>query len=920
MSKIIFVFFAFLSTTAIAQHTIVGTVLDPSDSSPLIGVNLLLTSPSDTSATYFATSSIDGSFAFSKVKRGVYVLSGSYVGYVKLEKSVRVEGRDIDLGSVYMEQDAEMLEELKIVGETPMSVQLGDTTQFNAQAFKTNPDASAEDLVRKMPGLTVENGTIKAQGEDVRRVLVDGKPFFGDDPSSSLKNLPADIIDKVQVLDQLSEQAQFTGYDDGDRTKTINIITKPNSRSGTFGRISGGYGTDDRYGVGGNLNIFKGDRRLTVLGMVNNISQLNFASEDLAGTSGGGGFRGGMGGRGGNNFYVGGQSGFTTTQSAGLNFSDKWGEKVEISGSYFFNHTNNTNSTVLNREYILAADSSQYYSENNQSERGNYNHRFDVRLDYKIDSFNSITIRPRLNLQQSDSRSGVLGQTSFLDGGLINSMSNNQLSSTSALNFSNDILYRHSFRKAGRTISLNVNTEIGRNDGESYLDATNSYYTGDIDRVELVDQDTENTSDRNRITANAVYTEPVGDKSQLMLEYRISYDESNSGRSVYDLFQEGAGGREIDSTLSNNFENTYITNAAGVGYSKSGEKSRLRIGLNYQEARLSGTQLFPYYEETQKTFGNLMPSLMYSYDFSKQDKLNIFYRTSTSAPSISQLQDVIDNTNPLQLRTGNSDLKQRYTHNFMTRFSSTNPEKSSNSFAMINASYTTDYITNATFTAQNDSLLSDGIMLYKGSRLIKPVNVGSSWSLRSYYSYGTPLSVIKSNLNLGTGISYSNTPGLINTSKNTSQTFQVNQSVTLSSNISESLDFTLSSSANYNIVKNTLQPGLNNNYLSQSNGAKFKWIFWKGFTIEHDLTHTWYAGLGDEFDRSVLLMNIGIGKRLFKGDRGEIKITIFDVLNQNDNIQRTVNETYIEDRRTQSIQRYAMLTFSYNLRQFTGGR
>lgn len=920
MSKIIFMFCVVLSSVAIAQQSIEGTIVDPSDNSPLIGVNLLLANQADSTDRYYATSGIDGSFKFSKVKTGTYTLTGSYVGYIKLERSIKVEKRDINLGSVNMEQDAEMLEELKIVGETPMSVQIGDTTQFNAQAFKTNPDASAEDLVRKMPGITVENGTIKAQGEDVGRVLVDGKPFFGDDPSSSLRNLPAEIIDKVQVLDQLSEQAQFTGYDDGNRTKTINIVTKPNTNKGVFGRISGGYGNDDRYGIGGNLNIFNGDRRLTVLGMANNVSQLNFASEDLSAASGGRG-RGGRGGMmGGGNFFVGQQSGFTTTQSAGLNFSDKWGDKVDISGSYFFNHTNNTNSTLLNREYFLAADSSQYYTENSQSERGNYNHRVDLRVDYRIDSSNSITIRPRLSVQQSDSRSGVAGQTSFLGGELINSMDNNQLSSTAAFNFSNDMLYRHSFGKAGRTISLNLNTEIGRNEGESSLEAVNSYYTGDFDRIEVVDQETENNSDRNRITANAVYTEPVGEKSQLMLEYQISYDESNSGKSVFDLRQEGGEGREIDSTLSNNFENTYVTNRAGIGYSTRGEKSRLRVGLNYQEATLSGTQLFPFHAETQKTFGNLLPSLMYNYEFSKQDRLNIFYRTSTSAPSISQLQNVIDNSNPLQLRTGNPDLQQRYSHMLMARFSSTNPKKSSNTFAMINASYTTDYITNATYTAQSDSLLTDGIMLYKGSRLIKPVNVGSSWSVRSYFSYGTPIAALKSNLNLGTGISYSNTPGLINTSKNTSETVQLNQTLTLSSNISQNLDFTLSSAAYYNIVKNTLQPTLNNNYFSQTNGVKFKWIFWKGFTIEQDLTHTWYAGLGDEFDRSVLLMNIGIGKRLFKGDRGEIKISVYDVLNQNDNIQRTVNETYIEDRRTQSIQRYAMLTFSYNLRQFSGGR
>lgn len=913
MSKIIIVFCVFLSSVAVAQQTIIGTVVDASDNSSLIGVNLLLINQADSTSSHFATSDIDGFFKFSNVKTGAYILSGTYVGYSKLENSIRVEGKDIDLAIVNMQQDAEVLEELKIVGQTPMSIQLGDTTQFNAQAFKTNPDASAEDLVRKMPGITVENGAIKAQGENVTRVLVDGKPFFGDDPSSSLKNLPAEIIDKVQVLDQLSEQAQFTGYDDGNRTKTINIITKPNTNTGTFGRLSVGYGDGDRYGIGGNINMFNGDRRLTVLGMANNVSQLNFASEDLSAASGGSGR-----GRGGNNFFVGQQSGVTTTQSAGLNFSDKWGDKVDITGSYFFNHTNNTSSTLLNREYFLAADSSQYYTENSQSERGNYNHRVDLRVDYRIDSSNSITIRPRLSVQQSDSRSGVAGQTSFLGGELINSMDNNQLSSTVAYNFSNDMLYRHSFGKAGRTISLNLNTEIGRNDGESSLGAVNSYYTGDFDRIEVVDQETENNSDRNRITANAVYTEPVGERSQLMLEYQISYDESSSGKSVFDLRQEGGEGRQIDSTLSNNFENTYVTNRAGIGYSTRGENSRLRVGLNYQEATLSGTQLFPFHEETQKTFENLLPSLMYNYDFSKQERLNISYRTSTSAPSISQLQNVIDNTNPLQLRTGNPDLKQRYSHSLMARFSTTNPENSSNTFAMINASYTTDYITNATYTAQSDSLLTEGITLYKGSRLIKPVNVGSSLSLRSYFSYGTPIAALKSNLNLGTGISYSNTPGLINTSKNTSETVQFNQTLTLSSNISQNLDFTLSSSAYYNIVNNTLQPTLNNNYFSQTNGVKFKWIFWKGFTIEQDLTHTWYAGLGDEFDRSVLLMNIGIGKRLFKGDRGEIKISVYDVLNQNDNIQRTVNETYIEDRRTQSIQRYAMLTFSYNLSQFAG--
>lgn len=910
--------FLLLSYAVMAQQSVVGVIADSSDDSFMIGVNLLLTNTADSTDRYFATTEIDGSFKFSKVKPGNFVLEGSYVGYKYLKKTFKVAKEEVDLRKLFMEQDAELLEELKVLGKTPIAVQIGDTTQYNANAFKTNPDASAEDLIKKMPGITVENGTVKAQGEDVRKVLVDGKPFFGDDPMNSLKNLPAEIIDKVQVLDQLSEQSQFTGFDDGNRAKTINIVTKPNSRKGKFGRLSGSYGPQNRYGFGGNLNLFNGDRRVSILGNFNNVSQLNFASEDLIGASGGSG-RGRRGG-GSSSFLVGQQNGLTTTQSTGLNFTDTWGKKVEVAGSYFFNHTNNKNNTLLNREYFIAADSSQFYREENSTDRDNFNHRFDLKVDYEIDSFNSVTVRPRLSLQNSSNESWVDGRTSLANGGLLNSMKNNQNAENSAFNFSNDILYRHRFNKAGRTISLNLNTELGKRDGQSYLDALNNYYTGESDRTDLIDQETNTYNDGSSVAANLVYTEPMGKRNQLMLEYRIAYDESNSGKEVYDLKEEGTQEMLIDSTLSNTFENTYLTNRAGVGYSLRGEKSRIRIGVNYQSAQLVGTQLFPFYEETNKHFDNVLPSFMYTYEFSKQKNIRMFYRTSTNAPSISQLQNVIDNTNPLQLRTGNPDLKQRYSHSFMTRYSSSNPEKSNNTFVLLNGSYTTDYISNATFLASKDSLLADGIVLYRGSRLTKPVNIGASRSLRSYVSYGTPIAVLKSNLNLGTGINYSQTPGLINNSENTSASWQFSQTAVLSSNISENLDFTLSSSANFTIVNNTLQPDLNNNYFSQTNNVRLKWIFWKGLTIESNFNHSLYAGLGDDFDRSVFLLNLGIGKRLFRGQRGEIKLSVFDLLNQNDNIGRTVNETYLEDRKTQSIQRYAMLTFSYNLRQFQGSK
>ena len=825
------------------------------------------------------------------------------------------------LSPLFMEQDTEILDELEVVGKIPVAVQLGDTTQYNASAFKTNPDANAEDLVRKMPGVTLENGVVKAQGEEVKKVLVDGKAFFGDDPAISLKNLPAEVIDKVQIFDQKSEQAQFTGFDDGDETKTINIVTKKNMRNGKFGRISGSYGTEDRYALNGNINFFNGDRRVSVVGMANNINQQNFSSEDLIGASSGGGRRGGRGrdfGGGGNNFLVGQQNGLSTTQSAGINYTDNWGKKVEVTGSYFFNHSQNVNYTLLNREYFLEGDSSQFYTEESDGNSANYNHRLDFRLDYNIDSSNALMIRPRLSYQQNDQLSKVAGITLLNSENVINSSQSRYSADAEGLNFSNDILFRHKFSKEGRTLSVGVENGINSKDGLSYLNSTNKFYKGESERVDSTSQERNTNSRSNNIEANIAYTEPIGKKNQLMIDYKVSYTESNSDQNVYSLEEESERMR-LDSSLSNTFENTYVTHRTGVDLNRRGENYRIRVGVDYQLARLNGVQVFPFHKETNKTFNSLLPTFMYSYEFSKQKNFRLFYRSFTRAPSVSQLQNVVDNTNPLQLKIGNPELRQQYSHFLMGHYSAVNPEKSSNVFAYINASYTNDYITNATFLAPKDSVLQEGVTLYEGSQLFRPVNLEGSWSARSYFSYGSPLSLLKSNFSLNTGINYSRTPGLINNRKNLSESWQFSQGLSLSSNISKELDFNLSTTANYNLVNNTLQPELNNNYFTQSSSLRFKWIFWKGLTIESDISHTFYSGLDGDFDPNVVLLNLGIGKRVFKNQRGEIKLSVFDLLNENNNISRTVTETYVDDTETRSIRRYALLTFSYNLRNFKGG-
>src|SRR5690606_10182788 len=317
-------------------------------------------------------------------------------------KTVQVGSQAVSLGKISMKEDTKVLSEFSVEGKIPLAVQKNDTTEYNADAYKVNTNANAQDLIEKMPGVVIEDGKVQAHGEDVKKIYVDGKPFFGDDPNLALKNLPAEVIEKIQIFDKASDQAQFTGFDDGNQQKAINIITKPDKKGGVFGRVYGSLGTDYRYSVGANINIFDGDRKISILGMSNNVNQQNFSSEDLVGvsSSGGGGRGGGRGGMGGgmmggggaNNFLTGQQNGIAQTHGFGINFTDVWGKakKVTFSGSYFFNNSTVNKEETSRREYFLEGDSTQYYNSVTSSRTQNYNHRLNARIEYKIDDNNQL--------------------------------------------------------------------------------------------------------------------------------------------------------------------------------------------------------------------------------------------------------------------------------------------------------------------------------------------------------------------------------------------------------------------------------------------------------------------------------------------------------------------------------------------------
>lgn len=934
-----FLFIALLSGNILSAQTfsIKGSVLDGTDNSALIGVPVVVSPINDTSQKYGNVTDVDGSFSIENLPAKQYTLKVVYIGFENYTRQIDLT-QTTDIGTIKLKAAATQLANVTVTEQAVRAVQSGDTTSFNANAYKTNPDAVAEDLLNKMPGISTQGGTLKANGEDVKQVLVDGKPFFGDDPSAAIKNLPAEVIDKIQVFDKLSDQAQLTGFDDGNAQKTINIVTKPGKNTGIFGKIYGGAGARDEqfnptlYNVGGNLNYFKGDTRISLIALSNNINQQNFSADDLtgalsanSGSSRGGSSMGGRGGRGGDggswqggggagNFLVGQQGGITKTHSAGLNYSDKWGKKITISGSYFFNNTNNENNANLTRSYFATNDSSIIYKEQSFTNTKNTNHRANLRLEYNIDSNNTLIMTPRISFQMNEYSRILNGDSKLQDSSMISATDNRTSSVNNGYNFGNNLVYRHKFGKPGRTVSLNLNTQITNRTGDGTLHSLNEYTGNDTTRQ---DQQYDLINNGYTLSGSLNYTEPISRKSQLMVNYAPSFSQNKSEKQT--MANNGNGDYvDMDTLLSNQYENTYTTHKGGLSYRYNDQKFSFTLGADYQYADLSGTQVFPYSFSLQKTFSNILPNAWFNYKITKNKNLRIMYRSSTNVPGIQQLQNVIDNSNPLLLRTGNTDLQQSFQNTLMLRYGSTNTAKATTFNAMAFGNFTNNYIANQTIIATADSVTINGLIIPAGGQLTRPVNLNGYYSIRSFLSYGMPLRFVKSNLNLNTGINYNHIPGNINNQINYANNYAFNGGVVVSSNISENLDFTLSYNGNYNVVKNTINTQSDNNYYTQTTSARLNWIFLDGFIFNTSLNHQLYSGLSEGFNQNYLLWNAGLGYKFFKDRSLDVRLNVYDILNQNRAITRTVTETYIEDNYTNVLQRYFMLNVTYTVRRFGG--
>ncbi|HUH74019.1 MAG TPA: TonB-dependent receptor [Chitinophagales bacterium] len=909
------------------EFSISGKIYDATNQEDLIGANIVLLQSKDSIQIKGTSSDIDGSFLLQNVNAGKYILKISFIGFSTVFKNLQLINNDLKNINIELREDANVLKEVEVSAILPRMILKGDTVQLNADAFKVHSDADASDLVTKMPGVMMLDGKIQAQGEEVKKVLLDGKEFFGDDALMTLKNLPAEIIDKVQIYDNVSDQAKFSGFNDGNTEKTINIVTKGEVKDGFFGRAYIGYGTDNRFSAGGNLNYFKDSRRISFVGLSNNINQQNFNSEDLIGVASstqaksrgtsrgrGGPSRGSFSGNNVNNFLSMDQGGINLTNGIGINYVEEWKDKVKLSASYFYNRTQNDNTSIIDRQY-LTEDFNQIYHQEGVATSLNNNHRFNAKLDYDIDDKKSISIKPNLSFQGNEANTLINAISSWSDETILSKSNNDNNVFNKALSFSNTFLYKQKFDLKGRTFSASLSTSYNNRNLDNYLKAEN-YYTENLDSLILLDQWTDGLSKSYTIGGELNYTEPINEFNRLKLSYEPTYSKSSSDRFTYQ-YNELTNNYSIqDIGLSNVFDNANVNHNLGTAYNYEKDKIEIKLGANYQYSSLLSDRTYPNEIQVDKTYHNFLPTAQVQYKFSRGNNINLFYRTNVRAPSVNQLQDVVDNTNPLILSSGNKDLNQQYSHLLGLRWRYTQPAKGNSAFIYLGGGLNNNYISNSTLLVIRDTLIANDILLPAGGQYTRPVNLNGNWNFRSFVNYGTPLLFMKSNMNINAGFTYNRVPNLVNELLQYNNTFNTNAGIFIGSNISQKIDFRVGYQANYNIVKYSQNSLSNNNYYTGVASLGVNVMPWKGLNIQTDLNFNHYSGLTKEYNQNYTLWNAAVGYKFLKNKAAEFKVQVFDILGVNNSISRSVTESYVQDSRTDVLDRYFMLQFTYKFNKF----
>lgn len=876
------------------QQNVIGVVKD-GNGIPVVGASVVLLNAVDSALISFASTESDGSFILKKIKRGEYRFQISYLGYGTMEKLVQVTQENLNMGVITLAESSNLLDEVKITAEfTPIIIKK-DTIEYNADAYRVRPNATVEELLKKLPGIEVDDqGVITAQGEEVKRVTVDGKKFFGDDPKMATKNLPADAIKKVQVFDKKSDRAEFTGISDGETEKTINLELKADKKIGNFGEIAAGLGNKDRFESKLSLNKFNAKYQIASLINFNNVSNQGFSFSDYSALMGQNPFS--RGGSSSGLINSGNNNGQIKSLTGGLNLYYEFSKKLNVNSNYFITYADQFLIRNTDKENVNGTESFYSYEDAaNNSLRKQHNVNFNFQL--KPDSFTRMDFESfiRFNFNNADSK--LFSGTS--NAALLKVSDNIQSdladSDVQDLNFRLNITRR--LKKAGRIVSLN--TQFGLTESSSDYIVDRSEYDYLVSIRERILQEQISKNDNNNFNINAEFKEPLGKKNYLGFIYSMRNYSTDLLKDFYDI-DTISSIRMLNDELSANSFNDILYNRYGLNYTKDNDNYNINANFVFQRSALDWNDGSVNIMPVNKKYNYFLPSLNFNWT---AKNLRFRYSTSVDEPSASQLQPIVNNSDPLNLYVGNPDLRPEYSHSFNIRYNFFDNFNFRNLFAFITLRHTKDKIVNA------QSIGSNFV------RTISPVNTPSSQNINLNITYSTPIRKLTIKSRIFGNMSVNKSFNFINAFQNEVISTRPRLGLELENLKNKVVSLVMGGEISYEQNRYSQSATLNTSFTTNRYWSNLLVQFGKGWTVEGNVNHTVYSKEKFGENNTLTFVNSSFSKRFYK-DRITASFRVNDVLNTGAGISRAIGDTYVEEVYTNAIGRYLMLTLTYKLSAF----
>ena len=905
--------------------TLSGTVLDGDDKSPVIQATVQLLSPKDSSMVVGNVTNIDGKFSLS-TRPGDYLLKVSFVGYKPVMKPVKLTAnrQRTNIGEIELNSDAIMLEGAVIVAQAPEVTASEDTLVYTSSAYRVPEGSALEELVKKLPGAEVdENGTITINGKEIKKIMIDGKEFFADDPNIAMKNLPVNIIDKIRAYDKKSDMARVTGIDDGEEETVLDLSVKPGMNHGWLGNADVAAGTEDRYSGKLMVNRFWGDNQFTVIGSMNNVNDNGFPG-------------GGGGGR------WGGQNGLSAVKMGGFNFATK-NEKLETGGSVNFNYKDADIQSKTNSETFISSETSSFKNALTANRNKTTDLRADFRIEWKPDTLTTLLIRPRVTYGKSDNASNSKSYTFNADPeqdtdalmnaedltslvpeeNIINTIVRNSLSKSDDVTAGGSLMFNRRLGKPGRNINFRGTYNYTNSESEQFSASTTEYYQQSLEeQLEVLNRYITTPTKSYNYSLRFTYSEPIFKGGFLQFSYNFQYSKSKTDNSTYDMPNEWSitdgylsDVAVFNPDLSKTAEYDYYNHQADVQLRWIREKMQLNVGGSFQpqNTKLSYKQGDLDTAVVRKVF-NFTPTLDFRYNFSKTSQLRVNYRGRSSQPSMTDMLPIVDDTDPLDIRVGNSGLKPSFTNSLMVFYNMFNPEKQRGVMTHLRFQNVLNSISNR--RQYNEDT---------GGYITMPENINGNWNLFGILGTNTALRNKKFTINTFTMsrfnniVSYISDVDLMNQADK-NKTHQLTLSERLRGTYrSDWWELSLNGSLNYTRTRNNFQEENNMDTYQFSYGASTNVNLPWNMSISTDISQNSRRGYADaSMNRDELIWNAQISQNFLKGNAATVSVQFYDILRNQSNVSRTISAAMRQDTEYNAIYSYCMVHFIYRLNLFGG--